>query len=132
MSWPFTSGSTLTSVARTTPTIAAAGPERRREVIRTPVTSTSATATMAARLALRMLCSSLDGKCRDRREREIAQRQTPQPEPVMPDFPDAGAELVDAHEAVDRGIGGKHSTERYGGVGNCFARPCEAGGEELR
>jgi len=70
MSWPFTSGSTLTSVARTTPMIVAAGPERRREVIRTPAASTSAIATMAARLALRMFRSSLDGKCRDHRERE--------------------------------------------------------------
>ena len=30
-SWPFTSGSTLTSVVRTTPTIVAGDPERRSE-----------------------------------------------------------------------------------------------------
>src|SRR5712672_2387802 len=87
---------------------------------------------MAARLALCMSPSSPDGKCRDYCEREIAERQTPQPEPIMRDLPDAGTELIDAHEAVNRGVGGEHPTERNGRVGDGFARPCEAGGEELR
>src|SRR5258708_37056202 len=132
MSWPFTSGSTLTSVARTTPTIVAADSKRRAEVIRTPATSTSAIVTMTARLALCMSPSSLDGKRRDYREREIAERQTPQSEPIMRDFPDAGTELVDAHEAVNRGVGGEQPAQREGRVGDCLARPCEAGGGGLR
>src|SRR3954466_10424934 len=76
--------------------------------------------------------SPLDGKRRDYRERKIAQRQTPQSEPIMADLPDAGAKLVDAYEAVDRGVGGENSTERKGRVGNRFTRPSEAGHEKLR
>src|ERR1700686_2423172 len=94
--------------------------------------STSAIATMAARLFLRMSLSSLDGKRRDHGEREVGERQTPQPEPIMRDLPDAGTELVDAHEAMNRGVGGENRTERKARVGNCCARPCEAGHEELR
>src|SRR5258707_1584916 len=87
---------------------------------------------MAARLALCMSLSSLDGKCRDHREREIDQRQTPQSEPIMRDLPDAGTELVDAHEAINRGVGRENPTEPKGRVGDCFARPRKAGHEELR
>src|SRR5215475_13650618 len=87
---------------------------------------------MAARLALLMSLSSLDRKGRDHGEREISERQTPQPEPVMRNLPYAGAELVDAHETIDRGVGGKKPTECKGRVGNCLARPREAGHEELR
>src|ERR1700688_706677 len=94
--------------------------------------STSAIATMAARLVLRMSLSSLDGKRRDHGEREIDQGQTPQSEPIMRDLPDAGTQLVDAHEAINREVGGENPTQRDGRVGDCFARPCEAGGEELR
>src|SRR5258705_10688852 len=50
----------------------------------------------------------------------------------MRDLPDAGTQLVDAHEAVNRGVGGEHPTQRDSRVGDCFARPSEAGGEELR
>src|ERR1700733_77924 len=94
--------------------------------------STSAIATMAARLVLRMSLSSLDGKRRDHGEREIDQGQTPQSEPVMRDFPDAGTELVDAHETINREVGGENPAQRDGRVGDRFARPREAGGEELR
>src|SRR5713101_5093041 len=94
--------------------------------------STSAIATMATRLALCMSPSSLDGKCRGHREREICQGQTPQSEPIMRDLPDAGTQLVDAHEAINREVGGKNPTQRDGRVGDGFARPCEAGGEKLR
>src|SRR5258708_32772693 len=79
-----------------------------------------------------MSLSSLDGKCRDHREREITQGQTPQSEPVMSDLPDAGTELVDAHEAVNRGVGGGHPAQRDGRVLDCLAPPCEARAEELR
>src|ERR1700730_9601024 len=94
--------------------------------------STSAIATMATRLVLRMSLSSLDGKRRDHGEREIGQGQTPQSEPIMRDLPDAGTQLVDAHEAINREVGGEYPAQRDGRVGDCFARPCEAGGEELR
>ena len=50
----------------------------------------------------------------------------------MRDLPDAGAELVDAHEAVDGGVGGENPAERKGHVRNRFAWPREAGHEELR
>src|SRR6202023_595859 len=69
--------------------------------------STSAIATMATRLALRMSLSSIDGKRRDHGEREIGQGQTPQSEPIMRDLPDAGTQLVDAHEAINREVGGE-------------------------
>src|SRR5580658_8014056 len=88
-------------------------------------------ATRAARLSLRMSLSSLDGKRRDHGEREIGQRQTPQPEPVMRDLPDAGTQLVDAYEAIDRVVDRENSTERNGRLGDGLARPSEADGEEL-
>src|ERR1700738_2972066 len=97
-----------------------------------PATSTRAIAIMAARLALRMSLSSLDGKRRDHGEREIGERQTPQSEPILRDLPYGGTQQVEAHEAIDREVGGENPTERKGRVGNCFARPCEAGHEELR
>src|SRR6202795_141020 len=97
-----------------------------------PATSTSAIATMAAPLTLRMSLSSLDGSRRDHREGEIGQRQTPQPEPIMRDLPDVGAELVDAHQAIDCKVGGENLAQGLGCFGDCFARPREAGGEELR
>src|ERR1700729_397710 len=100
--------------------------------MRTPATSTSAIATIAEFLALRMWLASLDGTGRDHGECEIGQRQTPQSEPTMPDFPDTGTQLVDAHEAIDSEVGGENPTERNGYVGDSFARPCEAGHEELR
>src|SRR4051812_14228854 len=87
---------------------------------------------MTARLALPMSLSSLDGERRDNGEGEIAKGQTPQSEPVMRDLPDAGTQLVDAHEAVDCGVGREHPTQRDGSGRDCLARPCEAGGEELR
>src|SRR6202051_1407310 len=87
---------------------------------------------MAARLALRMSLSSLDGKRRDHGEREIGQGQTPQSEPIMRDLPDAGTQLVDSHKAINREVGGENPAQRDGRVGDCFARPCETGGEELR
>lgn len=50
----------------------------------------------------------------------------------MRDLPDIGAELVDAHQAIDRGVGGEKSAERLRHLGNCLARPGEARHEELR
>src|ERR1700739_4859623 len=94
--------------------------------------STSAIATMAARLALRMSLSSLDGKRRDHSEREIGERQTPQSEPVMRELTEAGTQLLDAHEPINRECGGEKPAQSDGRFGDCFARPCEAGGEELR
>src|SRR5260370_41154820 len=87
---------------------------------------------MTVRLVLRMSLSSHDGKRRDHGEREICQGQTPQSEPIMRDLPDAGTQLVDAHEAINREVGGKNPTQRDGRVGDGFAPPCEACGEKLR
>src|SRR5258708_24024949 len=87
---------------------------------------------MVARLALRTSLSSLDGKGGDHGEGEIDQRQTRQCEPVMRDLPDAGTQLVGAHEAVYRGVGRKYPTQRDDRIGDCLARPCETCGEELR
>src|SRR5580704_764063 len=87
---------------------------------------------MAARLVLRMSLSSLDGKRRDHGEREIGQSQTPQSEPVMRDLPDAGTQLVDAHEAVNREVGGEKPAEREGDLGYRLAWPGKAGHEKLR
>src|SRR3984885_5231419 len=86
---------------------------------------------MAAVLDMRMLLSSLDGECRDYGEREIGQGQAPQTEPIVPDFPDVGAQLVDANQAINREIRGENPTQRDGRVGDGLARPCEAGGEKL-
>src|SRR5215472_11030362 len=87
---------------------------------------------MAARLALRMSLSSQNCRCRDHGEYEIADRQEPETEPRMRDFPDVGAELVDAHDAIDREVGREQPAERLGHLGNGLARPGEAGHEELR
>src|SRR5258707_6102581 len=87
---------------------------------------------MALRSALRISLPPLDRKRREHGEREIDQRQAPQSEPVMRDLPDAGTQLVDAHEAIDRGVGGENPTERDGRIGDCLARPRETCGEELR
>src|SRR5262245_49631311 len=87
---------------------------------------------MAASLALRMSLSSLDRKRRDHGEHEIGEGQTPQYAPVMRDLPDVGTQLIDAYQAIDGGVGGEKPAERKGRVGNCLARPGEAGHEELR
>src|SRR5580693_5156451 len=87
---------------------------------------------MAARLALRMSLSSQNRKRRDHGENEIAYRQTPQAEPIMRDVPYASTELVAAHQAIDRGVGGEKPAECKRDLGNGFARPGEACHEELR
>src|ERR1700757_273286 len=92
----------------------------------------AAIAMMAARVALRMSLSSQNRKGRDHGKNEIAYGQTPQAEPIMRDFPDVGAELVDSHQAVDRGVGGKQPAECQRDVWDRLARPGETGHEELR
>src|SRR5258705_7163866 len=86
---------------------------------------------MALRSALRISLPPLDRKRREHGEREIDQRQAPQSEPVMPALPDAGTQLVDANQSIDREVGGENPTERDGRSGDCLARPRETCGEEL-
>src|SRR5689334_10841722 len=87
---------------------------------------------MVKRSALRMSLPPFDGKRRDHGEHEITHGQAPQSEPVMRDLPEAGPQLVDAHQTINREDGWENPTEREGGIRYCFARPSETGGEELR
>src|SRR5262245_29590554 len=130
-SWPPTSGATRTSVVRTTPTIGAAASDRHRTYPPAPAaTRTRPSAIMTLRLA--MAAPPLDDERRQHRQREISSGEQPQTAPVVCHLPEARAELVDAHHAVDReirredGAGGEHR------LGNCFARPGESGQKKLR
>src|SRR5260370_2021872 len=87
---------------------------------------------MALRSALRISLPPLDRKRREHGEREIDQRQAPQPEPVMRDLPDAGTQLVDANQSIDREVGGENSTQPDGRIGDCLARPPATWGEGLK
>src|SRR5262249_1588570 len=103
VSWPPTSGATRISVTRTTPTIGAAFERHTRYPPVPAATRTRLTAIMVTDL-LAMRLSPLDEECGHHREREIDDRQNPQTPPVARHLPQACAQLVDAHESVDREI----------------------------
>src|SRR5262249_44715850 len=117
---------------RTTPTMGAGAPERHRTYPPTPAaTRTRPTATMMTGL-LAMRPPPLDQEDGHHRQREIDDRQNPETAPVARHLPQAGAELIDAHEAVDREIRREDIADGLHPLGDRFARPGEAGQEELR
>src|SRR5215471_8301762 len=81
--------------------------------------------------AMRRRLSPLDEECGYNREREIDDRQNPQTAPVACHLPQASAKLVYAHDTVDRGIGREHVMHGENRLRDRFARPGEAGQEEL-
>src|SRR5258708_28801631 len=74
----------------------------------------------------------LDQSCRHHRKCEINKRKDPQPAPVTRHLPEARAQLVDAHDAVDREIRGKDRPEVLHRLGYSLPRPRKAGPEEPR
>src|SRR5262245_66676581 len=126
-SWPPTSGATRTSVARTTPLISPDGPERHRYQV-APAAMSSRPSTMI----LGMPMPPCGERRRYQREREIDDDQQPEPAPGMRDLEEARAELVDAHDAVDREIGGEHITRGEHRRGDRLARTGKTGQTELR
>src|SRR5262249_30132995 len=130
-SWPPTSGATRISVARTTPTTGATCPECHRIYAPAPAaTSGRPSAPMRPRLAMHP--PPLDKKRGHHRERAIADRLPPQPTPIVPHLPQARPQLVHANDAVDREVGREDVARREHRFGDRFARPGEAGEEELR
>src|SRR5262249_19916180 len=100
VSWPATSGATRVSVMRTTPPKGGAASERHSTSRQKPAaTSTTRSGAIAGPLAMRL--PPLDENRGHPRERKKNRRQTPQPPPVARHLPQTGAQLVDAHEAVD-------------------------------
>src|SRR5262249_51341085 len=89
-----------------------------------------AAATMVTGL-LAMRLSPLDEECGYRCEREIDDRQNPQTAPVACYLPQASAKLVYAHDTVDREIGREQVVPGENRPRDRFARPGEAGQEEL-
>src|SRR5262249_8043648 len=88
--------------------------------------------TMVLRHALAMGVPPLDQSRRDHGERKIDEHKDPQSLPVARNLPEARTQLVDAHDSVDREIGGEDGPDGLRWVGDSFARPSEAGQEELR
>src|SRR5262249_8155211 len=93
-------------------------------------TKTKATAmTFAGLLAMRL--PPLDEECGHDGEHEIDDRQNPQTAPVARHLPQAGAELVDAHQPVDREIRRPDIADRLCPLGDRLARPGKTGQEQL-
>src|SRR4029450_5861320 len=65
-------------------------------------------------------------------KREVSKHKYPEPAPVTRYLPKACAELVDTHNTVDREIRRENITNGLHRFGDRFARPGEAGQEELR
>src|SRR6516162_4272265 len=132
-SWPPTSGATRTSVVRTTPTIGAAGSGRQRKYALTPTTARMMpNPMMRAGLRLAMYPPPSDDKRGYHREREIEGGQAPEAAPVVGHLLQAGAQLVDADDAVDREIRREYVAVGQNGIGDRFTRPGKAGHEKLR
>src|ERR1700722_13052100 len=107
-SWPPTSGAMRTSVARTTPAIGGAGSARNRKY--PPMHAASRTTPSPSRLLAMLLAMRqppLNVSRRDHGKSEINKRDDPQPTPVGCDLPEARAQLIDTHDAVDRPIRGE-------------------------
>src|SRR5262249_30546636 len=128
-SCPPTSGATRTSVVRTTPTSGASWPGRHRKNSPAPVATTMSAMTIR-RLAMRH--PPLDEARGQHRERKIRDGEPPQAAPVVRDLGEAGAQLVHANDAVDGKIRREDTARGQRCRWDGFARPGEAGEEELR
>src|SRR5215475_1756062 len=132
-SWPLTSGATRTSVVRTTPTTGGDGWERQSRYPPTPAAiTTTPSAIMRVGRRLGMHAPPPDEKRGNHREREVDHGKCPEAAPIARHFPQAGAQLIDAHEAVDGEVRRKYGACGPHGPGDCLARPGKAGQEKLR
>src|ERR1700751_1923915 len=130
-SWAATSGATRISVTRTTPTMGVSSVVRNSSYPRAPAaTSTRAIAMMPARF-LAMRLPPLDEECGHHRQHEIADGENPKAPPVARDLPQARAQLVDAHEPVDREVRREDIADRPRPLGDRLARPGKPGQEQL-
>src|SRR5262245_52866429 len=88
-------------------------------------------ATMRVGLRLGMRAPPLDEKRGNHRKHEVDSGKGPEAAPVMRHLPQAGAQLIDADEAVDGEVRGEYGARGKHGLGDRFARPGKAGQEEL-
>src|ERR1043166_7107089 len=123
VSWPPTSGATRIWVMRTTPTMGGSASGRHSTYPPTPAATRMRPSAVMVTDRLAMRPSPLHEERGHHREREIDHRQNPQAPPVARHLPQAGAQLVDAHQSVDREIGGEDVTDGLHGLGDRFARP---------
>src|SRR5262249_4766281 len=94
-------------------------------------TTMTPSATMRAGLRLGMRAPPLDEKRGNHRKHEVDSGKGPEAAPVMRHLPQAGAQLIDADEAVDGEVRGEYGARGKHGFGDRFARPGKAGQEEL-
>src|SRR6516164_4243573 len=132
-SWPPTSGATRTSVVRTTPMTGGAGCGRSSQYTPVPITRTMRpSAMMRAVLALAIHLPPLDQKRGYHCEQEIYDREAPQPTPIASHLPKAGAQLIDANNAVDREIRREDVAHGVYRLGDRLAWPGKPRQKQLR
>src|SRR5262249_37044911 len=131
-SWPPTSGAMRTSVVRTTPTMASASGRQKTYPPALAAAIARPSTTMPASRRLAMHASPPDHGRGNHREHEIDDGQYPEAPPVVNDLPQARAQLIDAHDAIDGEIGRKDVAHGKNGFGDCFARPGKTRQEQLR
>src|SRR5262249_53785747 len=132
-SWPATSGAMRISVVRTTPTMGGGACGRQRKYPPTPAaTRITPSTTMRAGLRLGMRAPPLDEKRGNDRKHEVDRGQRPKATPIARHLPQARAQLIDAHQAVNGEIRREYVTRGKRGLGDRFARPGKTSQEELR
>src|SRR5262245_44718743 len=114
------------------PTRAARSGRHRTYPTAPAATTRRPSAMMRRRLRLAIRMPPVDQMRRKHREQEIYDCQEPKAGPSVRHLPQARTELVDAHDAVDREIGGKDLARGEHRPGDRLARPGESGREELR
>src|SRR5258705_6518575 len=131
-SWPPTSGAARISVARTTPTTDAVCPGGHRRYPPAPAAARRRPSTIirgCRGLAIRV--PPFDQTCGNDCEHEVADGEEPKASPGVRHVPKICAQLANADDAVDREIGRKDMPGGEHRPGDRFARPGEAGQEEL-
>src|SRR5262245_15761521 len=91
-------------VPRTRPTMGAASPRGHSTYAPAPTAMRMRPSVTTLRPRLAMHAPPLDEKSRHHGEREIDDGLAPQAAPIPRHIPEACAELIDAHHAVDRQI----------------------------
>src|SRR5262245_34922035 len=131
-SWPPTSGATRTSVVRTAPTMASVSGRQKTYPPTLAAAITRPSTTMPASLRLAMQASPPDHGRGNHREHEVDDGQDPEALPVVRDFPQARAQLVDAHDAIDGEIRREDIDGGKEGIGDCIERPGKTRQKQLR
>ena len=119
---------------RTTPTIGGVGSARHSQYPPAAATTNEAERDDAYGLAPSHAAAPLrlTRNGGHHREREIDDRQAPEPAPIARHLPEGGAQLIDADDAVDREIRREDIARGEHRLGDRFARPGETRQEELR